>query len=334
MWTKGEGMEQELISVIVAVYNLEKYLDRCIKSLVMQTYSRLEIILVDDGSTDQSGSICDVWARKDERIKVIHKTNGGLSDARNTGLRNARGKWLGFVDADDYISPTMYERLYQHRTEKGMTVCGFLIEKRGNLQHYPGIEGTLQPWEAADLFISNELRALFQGEFTYWGSYAWNKLYDRCLFENIFYPQGKKFEDMYIILDLVQQAESIKFIPDCEYIYVQRSGSITHDMSTIVSDLLSARLRQKEQLFKYWQITDNRMDRILAIECFRTLYRYACLSPKARNKYQETAENAWQMMQKSGYDFFPVKLKVRLFMYVYCPSLQYILRKIKLKIKG
>ena len=327
-------MDQQLISVIVAAFNVENYLDRCINSLVMQTYPHLEIILVDDGSSDRSGSICDDWARRDERIKVIHKKNGGVSDARNTGIRNARGKWLGFVDADDCISPTMYERLYQHRTEKGMTVCGFLIEKNGNLQHCSGIKGTLQPREAVDLYIANELQSISQGGFTYWGSYPWNKLYDHCLFENIFYPEGKKYEDVCIILDLVQQAKSIKFIPDCEYIYIQRSDSTTHDTSTIVSDLLSARLLQKEQLLKYWQIKDNRIEQLLALEYFGTLRRYACLSQKERKKYQETGENAWQMVQKLGYDFFPVKLKVKLFIYVYCPGVQYILRKIKLKIKG
>ena len=104
-------MEQQLISIIVAAYNVEKYIDRCIQSLVLQTYPCLEIILVDDGSTDTTGEICDDWARRDKRIIVIHKENGGPSDARNAGIRQASGKWLGFVDGDDYVSATMYERL-------------------------------------------------------------------------------------------------------------------------------------------------------------------------------------------------------------------------------
>ena len=92
-------MESQLISVIVAAYNIEEYLERCIQSLVMQTYSRLEIILVDDGSTDKTGEICDEWARKDRRITVLHKENGGLSDARNAGIRKSRGQWLGFAQS-------------------------------------------------------------------------------------------------------------------------------------------------------------------------------------------------------------------------------------------
>ena len=326
---ESESMNQRLISVIVAAFNVDKYLNRCIQSIVEQTYPDLEIILVDDGSTDRTGAICDDWANKDNRIIIIHKKNGGLSDARNTGIQRACGKWLGFVDADDYISANMYERLYQYRTEKGMTVCGFLIENNGNLQQCPGIKKTLQPREAVDLFIANELQGI-----TYWGAYAWNKLYDRCLFENISYPEGKTYEDACIILDLVHQAESITFIPDCEYIYVQRPDSITHDNSNIISDLLSARLRQKEQLLKYWQMSDNRIEKLLALEYFSFLCRYACLSPKERDKYQEDAVKAWQMLKQSGYSHFPMKMKMRLFMYVCCPSLQFFMRKMKLIIKG
>lgn len=107
--------ETEAISVIIPVYNVEKYLEKCIRSVVEQTYINLEIILVDDGSTDQSGSICDKWLEKDERIRVIHKVNGGLSDARNAGLNAASGVYIGFVDSDDYIHPEMYQRLYENR---------------------------------------------------------------------------------------------------------------------------------------------------------------------------------------------------------------------------
>lgn len=101
-------MNHQMISVIVACYNVEKYLDRCVKSLVNQSYSNLEIILVDDGSTDKTGRICDYWQDRDPRIIALHKKNGGPSDARNAGIKISHGKWLGFVDGDDYILPTMY----------------------------------------------------------------------------------------------------------------------------------------------------------------------------------------------------------------------------------
>ena len=103
---------EKLVSVIVAVYNIEEYLPRCVDSILAQTYRNLEIILVDDGSKDQSGSICDSYAEKDRRIKVIHKKNGGLSDARNAGMDAATGEYIGFVDGDDWIEPDMYRAMY------------------------------------------------------------------------------------------------------------------------------------------------------------------------------------------------------------------------------
>lgn len=114
-------MEEKLISIIVPVYNVEKYLKECIDSVISQTYKNLEIILVDDGSTDKSGEICDEYSKKDSRIKVIHKENGGLSDARNVALDIAKGEYIGFVDSDDYVEKDMFETLYklaeEHNTE-------------------------------------------------------------------------------------------------------------------------------------------------------------------------------------------------------------------------
>ena len=110
-------IEAELVSVIVPVYNVEQFLEKCIESICCQTYSQMEIILVDDGSTDRSGAVCDEWAQKDSRIRVIHKQNGGLSDARNAGIEIAVGSWLMFVDSDDTIAPDTIERLHQAATE-------------------------------------------------------------------------------------------------------------------------------------------------------------------------------------------------------------------------
>ena len=327
-------MEQQLVSVIVAVYNVEKYLDRCIESLVMQTYPHLEIILVDDGSTDRSGEICDLWANKDNRIIVIHKKNGGLSDARNKGIQKARGKWLGFVDGDDYVSATMYEHLYHNRIEQGITVCGYQTEKNGMIQSYPAINKIVQPREAVDLYMTNEIQAFCHGKFTYWGSYAWNKLYDSNLFTHVLYPVGKKYEDIYILFELLHQSVSVQFIPDCEYVYVQRSGSITQDSINIVHESLQARLCQKDQLFKYWKITDSRIENLVASEYFFILYRYACLSSKKRNKFQKIAEETWKKLEKMDYGFFPMKMRVKLFFFVHCPSLFYLLRKWILKAEG
>ena len=106
-----------MISVIVPIYKVEAYLDRCVQSIVNQTYRNLEIILVDDGSPDNCGAMCDTWAKKDERIKVIHKQNGGLSDARNAGMASANGAYIGFIDSDDYIAPEMYQLLMERMAD-------------------------------------------------------------------------------------------------------------------------------------------------------------------------------------------------------------------------
>ena len=115
-----------LISIIVPVYNVEQYLSRCVDSLVNQTYHNIEIILVDDGSPDRSGEICDEYAKKDKRVKVIHQSNGGLSDARNTALDIAKGDYLMFVDSDDWIEPTMYEEMlsFMEKEQLDLVECG------------------------------------------------------------------------------------------------------------------------------------------------------------------------------------------------------------------
>ena len=120
------GEDTPLISVVVPIYNVEKYLDRCVESLCAQTYKNLEIILVDDGSPDSSPVLCDEWGTRDERIVVVHKQNGGLSDARNAGVMAAHGSYIGFVDSDDYVAPDMYESLYTHmqETDADIAICG------------------------------------------------------------------------------------------------------------------------------------------------------------------------------------------------------------------
>ena len=123
-------MTGELISVIVPVYNVAPYLDRCVKSIVEQTYKNLEIILIDDGSTDASGDMCDIWAKKDSRIQVIHKPNGGQSEARNMGIDHSTGDYLSFADPDDWLDTSMLETLFSAiRDNRGvdMAVCGFAM---------------------------------------------------------------------------------------------------------------------------------------------------------------------------------------------------------------
>ena len=130
--------ENELVSIIVPVYNVEQYLEKCVNSIINQSYKNLEIILVDDGATDNSGKICDELAKLDNRIKVYHKENGGLSDARNYGVERATGEYIGFVDSDDYIDPKMYEKLYEAIKKENVDVveCSFKIIYPGRVDFF------------------------------------------------------------------------------------------------------------------------------------------------------------------------------------------------------
>ncbi len=320
-------MDGQLISIIVACYNVEKYLDRCIDSIVRQSYSNLEIILVDDGSTDKTGEICDKWVKKDARVRVLHRKNGGPSDARNAGIRGSKGKWLGFVDGDDYILPAMYSELYAHRVEGGIAVCGSEIEKDGKRIPCPAIDTVLSPKEAVDLYIENELQSHYRGLFTYFGSYACNKLYDRSLFNTVLYPKGKKYEDMYIIMEILHIARKVCFFPSCGYIYVQNPDSITHGRD-IIHESFYARKKQKEQLQQYWGITDSRMEELIACEYFLMLSRYSFLTAGEQAQNKHIAKWAWKNLQQIGYFHFPLKMKLKLFLFVHFPGLARNLRKI------
>ena len=130
--------KQDLISIVVPIYNVEKYLEKCINSIIIQTYKNIEIILVNDGSTDSSGKICDIYLKKDKRIKVIHKKNGGLSDARNVGIENAKGKYIAFIDSDDFIDSDFIEILYnliiEYNADVSCCKCNVIYKKNKKQQ--------------------------------------------------------------------------------------------------------------------------------------------------------------------------------------------------------
>ena len=215
-----------MISVIVPVYNIEEYIERCIKSIINQTYSKLEIILVDDGSTDGSGVICDNYAEHDDRIIVIHKENGGLSSARNAGLEIARGEYIGFVDGDDYINESMYETLLDHiKKENGdMVICGFKEVKEGSNSSE---DNKLS--EEKVTIITGEERYRLITEFDTENIVAWNKLYRRTVFENLRFAVGKLHEDQWIVPYVIEKSERIIKIRDELYYYVTREASISKE---------------------------------------------------------------------------------------------------------
>ena len=204
--------------MIIPVYNVEQYLARCIKSLLLQTYAKLEIILVDDGSTDASGNICDEWQEKDSRIVVIHQSNQGVSSARNAGLRVATGEYIGFVDSDDYVDVNMYEDLYRNLLESDADVaaCSFINEYENATTPGLGI--------GIDKIMTN-IEAikydLFHGMFI-----TCNKLFSRKACYNVFYDENViKGEDRLFDVMALLNFEKVVYINKPYYHYCHRSNS-------------------------------------------------------------------------------------------------------------
>lgn len=210
-----------LISVIIPVYQVEAYLDKCIRSVAEQSYTNLEIILVEDGSPDRCGEICDEWAARDSRIQVIHKKNGGLSDARNAGMACATGQLMGFVDSDDWIEPDMFQLLYTHMAESDSDIaaCGVVMEYEDKtppkMMTQPG-EVVLNTQDALMELISyNRL----QQPVCY-------KLYRTEYIKNIPFPVGKCHEDAFWSYQAVARAKRVCVFDTPCYHYLQRRGSI------------------------------------------------------------------------------------------------------------
>ncbi len=259
---------KSLISVIVPIYNVEKYLDRCIKSIVNQTYQNLEIILVDDGSTDNSGKICDEYVKKDDRIKVIHKENGGLSDARNVGIENATGRLIGFVDSDDYIDKDMFELLNTDLTkyDADIAICNVKKEnENAELLEECGLEEirVFNKKEALKLLIKDLIK-----------SYAWNKLYKIELFAKVRFPVGKTMEDVATTYKIFEKAEKIVFEGNTYYHYINRNESILHKIkpSLILDWNFAINQRYQDLIDKYESLKEDLI--INKLGCLVLLFKY------------------------------------------------------------
>lgn len=220
---------KNLVTIIVPVFNVERYLKKCIESILHQTYRNLEIILVDDGSTDRSSNICDEYAEKYENVKVIHKRNGGLSDARNSGIHMACGDYLMFIDSDDYIDSTMVEKMFSRIKEdqSDMVICGFeYVDEKGK---YISSKNHFQ-----DEVVTKDVfwHRMYNGYYTEC-VVAWNKLYTRIIFDELRYDLDKVHEDEFIIHKLINNCDKISFMYDKLYFYLQRQDGITRSLFSL-----------------------------------------------------------------------------------------------------
>ncbi len=283
-----------MISIIVPVYNVNKYLLESVNSILNQTYRDLEIILVDDGSTDESGIMCDDIANRDIRVKVIHKKNGGLSDARNVGIENATGSYIGFVDSDDWIDTDMYETMLKRieQTDADICVCGYYREFIGlTISNYPSDNNTYDSAEA--------LATLFRGE--EFQDHAWSKLYKTDLFKSIRFPVGLIYEDIRTTYRLFKECTKICTVSKPLYHYRQRKSSIVRssfnerqiqmlDATKEIFQNDSEKLRKYETLLKRKQ---------LMTECF--LCRELLLDENGVVKYRSLFEELYANIRRNWY---------------------------------
>lgn len=308
---------RDLVSIVIPVYNVEKYVDECISSVVAQTYKDLEIILIDDGSTDGSGIKCDMWASKDNRITVLHKDNGGLSSARNVGIKAASGKYIGFVDSDDWIEENMYEELIKliKKSNYSISVCGIIRTDNIFLQDETEKISEYTPKE----YIKKILKVGTQDS----NHYACNKLYEKKLLSDAQYPEGLTDEDVEGTLKAVLNSTAIIETSKRYYHYrIDNDNSITAplfnrkrlDFLTICDDIVNL-------------VQDEDSDICTWAEAFRKRANFGVLSRMAvmpiaddmKNDYESTREVLVTKLKKDSKDLLrmeiPISRKVLVILY-------------------
>lgn len=287
-----------LVSVIVPVYNVEDFVGKCLKSITQQSYENLDIVVVDDGSTDGSGRICDEFAKNDKRITVFHKENGGLSDARNFGIKKAKGELIAFIDSDDWVKKDYISVMYRamNRADTDIAICGY---------------NNVKPQEATMGGEDATVKLLTKQENI--DIVAWNKLYKKSLFvENeIYFPVGKKHEDALTTYKILAKARKVTYVSQSLYEYIKRKNSIMSE-GKIEKRLLMREVAANEAV-KYFS---NNVDLKQAAEISLLLAEYALLdfaiSGKIDKKYGEAATKWIKENRKEFNDnkYLTSKLKV------------------------
>lgn len=298
----------ELISVIIPVYKVEDCLDKCVRSVVEQTYSNLEIILVDDGSPDGCGAMCEGWAVKDSRIKVVHKENGGLSDARNAGMKIATGSLISFIDSDDWVTPDFLGALLEAmKSQKAQIAeCAVeLVDEAGNV---------LRHRETANVTSMDKIEGLRRliledGIF----QTVWNKLYRREVLEGILFEKGKYHEDDFWTYQVFDRMERLAIVERPMYRYLQRSGSIMGAGYSLKRlDGPEARYRRMEYLSKYDQLRDLTRQQLMLDYLWNLQSIMRCLKGRERRLAVETILNMKKTTPKVAQKKLTLNFKYRI----------------------
>lgn len=314
-------MRSDKISIIVPVYKVENYINRCVSSLLGQTYGNIEIILVDDGSPDKCPQICDKWREKDSRIKVVHKKNGGLSDARNVGLKYATGEYICFVDSDDWVADTFVEKLYRMICNSGVQISAI------GIQEMCEEEIKTERQENSDIYIyigEQAIKELFSNE-TY-ANYAWNKMYRRRLFDGITYPVGRKMEDLGTTYKLIIKAENIAYSSEKLYYYFQRENSILHTVDReFYVDKLSLSLERYKEIDKHYpDMYENKEFMInTVLELYPLVYSKQHVREWKEFLAKVRGKNLIRMERKTA---------VKYFLFEYCNILYFLYQARKMKL--
>ncbi len=303
-------MKEPLISVIVPVYKAEKYLDRCVNSIINQTYKNLEIILVDDGSPDESGKMCDLFAEKDSRIKVIHKENGGQSSARNVALDIMTGDYVGFVDSDDWIEKDMFSCLYSLVEEHGaeIAVCGVQCDWSSGKttffnSNYPK-EKEIEHWTKIDALRELPLNNKITNA-------PWNKLFERRIFDGLRMREGSVFEDFEIMPKCVERADKIVYNPIPMYHYIMTEESTTR--GTFQEKRFVEAEISREIVQRYRENYPELMGYVNArhVEIYLSLIYASAKSPQFSERRNQLMKEIRTMNSKDFFSFLSKKNKLK-----------------------
>lgn len=289
-------MSNPMISIIVPIYRVEKYLKECVDSILAQTYKNFELILVDDGSPDNCPAICDGYAKQDDRVVVVHKKNGGLSDARNAGLDIAKGEYIGFVDSDDYISPIMYETLMNRiiSDQSDIVICEYIcVDESGEIIDNNKSHRKIQSRCYLQNDFITEIAVLYGDNYLI----AWDKLYRKEIFNSLRFPIGKLHEDAFTFHHIIEKCGKISYIRDRLYYYRIREGSImTKKFDVRRLDFGDALIDRyyftKKKKFTQWK---NETAYILSHELEKWNV-YAKDDAKIQKRYNELRKKSWFLL--------------------------------------
>lgn len=281
-------MEEKKLTVVVPVYNVEKYLDKCIESIIRQSYLNLEVILVDDGSTDSSGKICEEWAQRDNRIVVIHKKNEGLSDARNNGINKASGDYITFVDSDDELKNNcIYEIILDKMTKNNNDIGCYNFCRIDEDSNYIENETLITEKQ---YFDDEKYEILSWGNIYTYAVVSWNKIYTREIFGKIKFPYGRTNEDEFVIHNILNCAKKIGIYSDLGYGYRIRKNSITNIYNKKRLDIIEA-LEERLDFIKMNRLPESFYNETLNIYLYNIIQHYRKIDKFYQNYDKKAIKN-------------------------------------------